>query len=245
VSALQVLRNYLNAIRKAGGTVVWTEEPLGRGTARLTAGGAETWVAIRAFDQGEGCELVVVEKQAMAQEVTAAEMLDALNRDGRIALSIQFDTGKATIKPESMPIIEQMTALLQGTPALNVSVEGHTDSVGSAAANQALSESRAQAVVAALVERGFPRDGCPRRGSARANLSPATTPKKAAPGTPRGVGEEVALRRRGQQGSSRSRQAPGISRFCLSSSHYTDRVGCAFPLTLTRSGASSRAMKST
>ena len=155
VSALQVLRNYLNAIRKAGGTVVWTEEPLGRGTARLTAGGVETWVAIRAFDQGEGCELVVVEKQAMAQEVAAAEMLDALNRDGRIALSIQFDTGKSTIKPESLPIIEQMAALLQGNSALNVSVEGHTDSVGSAAANQTLSESRARAVVAAQVERGI------------------------------------------------------------------------------------------
>jgi OmpA-OmpF porin, OOP family len=155
VSSLQVLRNYLNAIRKAGGAVVWTEEPLGRGTARLTAGGAETWVAIRAFDEGEGCELVVIEKQTMAQEVSAAEMLDALNRDGRIALSIQFDTGRSTIKPESLAIIEQMTALLQGNPALNVSVEGHTDSVGSAAANQALSESRAKAVVAALVERGI------------------------------------------------------------------------------------------
>jgi outer membrane protein OmpA-like peptidoglycan-associated protein len=83
-------------------------------------------------------------------------MLEALNRDGRIALSIQFDTGKATIKPESLPIIEQMAALLQGTPALNVSVEGHTDSVGSAAANQTLSESRAKAVVAALVGRGIP-----------------------------------------------------------------------------------------
>ncbi|MFB3779041.1 MAG: OmpA family protein [Bryobacteraceae bacterium] len=155
VSALQVLRNYLNAIRKAGGTVVWTDEHLGRGTARLTAGGAETWIAIRAFDQGEGCDLVVVERQAMAQEVTATQMLEALNRDGRIALSIQFDTGKSTIKPESLPIIEQMTALLQENPALNVAVEGHTDNVGSAAANQALSESRAKAVVAALAGRGI------------------------------------------------------------------------------------------
>jgi outer membrane protein OmpA-like peptidoglycan-associated protein len=154
-SALQVLRNYLNAIRKAGGTIVWTDEAVGRGTARLTAGGAETWVAVRAFDQGEGCDLVVVEKQAMTQEVTAAGMLDALNRDGRVALSIEFDTGKSAIKPESLPIIEQMAALLQGNPALNVSVEGHTDNAGSPASNQTLSESRAQAVVAALVERGI------------------------------------------------------------------------------------------
>ncbi|HSW48570.1 MAG TPA: OmpA family protein [Bryobacteraceae bacterium] len=155
VSALQVLRNYLNAIKQAGGTVVWTEERLGRGTARFAAAGAETWVAIRAFDQGEGCDLVVVERQAMAQEVTATQMLEALNREGRVALSIQFDTGKSTIKPESLPIIEQMAALLQENPALNVSIEGHTDNVGSAAANQTLSESRAKAVVAALAGRGI------------------------------------------------------------------------------------------
>ncbi|MCC7174220.1 MAG: OmpA family protein [Bryobacterales bacterium] len=155
VSALQVLRNYLNAIRTAGGTVVWSDEHLGRGTARLAAGGRETWVAVRAFDAGDGCDLIVVEKQAMTQEISASEMLDALNRDGRIALNIQFDTGKSTIKSESAPIIEQMTALLQGNPALNVAVEGHTDNVGSAAANQTLSESRAKAVVAALAARGI------------------------------------------------------------------------------------------
>ncbi len=154
-SELQLLRNTLNAVKQAGGAVLWTNERAGRGTARFSAGGRETWLSVRAYDQGESYTLVFVEKEAMAQEVTAAAMLAALNQDGRIALNIQFDFGKATIKPESLPIVEQMAALLSGNPSLNVAVEGHTDSVGAAAANQALSESRANAVVAELVKRGI------------------------------------------------------------------------------------------
>jgi outer membrane protein OmpA-like peptidoglycan-associated protein len=91
----------------------------------------------------------------MAQEVTASEMLDTLNRDGFMALYVNFDTGKAMIKPESGPIIEQIASLLKDNEDLNLSVEGHTDNVGTPQSNKTLSEERAKAVVAAVVELGI------------------------------------------------------------------------------------------
>jgi len=154
VSELQVLRNYVNAVKQAGGGIVWSNDRAAKATARFAAAGRETWLEIRAYDQGEAYNLLFIEKKAMVQEVTAADMLAALNRDGRVALYIQFDFAKAKIKPESAPILDQMAALLKGNPALKASVEGHTDNVGSAASNQSLSEERAKAVVAALVQQG-------------------------------------------------------------------------------------------
>jgi len=155
VSELQILRNYVNAIKQAGGAVLWSNDRAGQCTARFASQGAEVWVFLRAYNQGDCYDLVFVEKQAMQQEVTAADMLAALNREGRIALYIQFDFAKADIKPESTPVIEQIVALMQGNAGLNVSVEGHTDNVGSAASNQTLSEQRAKAVVAAIVGQGI------------------------------------------------------------------------------------------
>ena len=54
--------------------------------------------------------------------------------------------------------INRIATLLKENPDLKFSVEGHTDSTGSAAANQTLSEARSQAVVDKLVETGIARD---------------------------------------------------------------------------------------
>jgi outer membrane protein OmpA-like peptidoglycan-associated protein len=70
---------------------------------------------------------------------------------------IQFDFGKDTIKPESGRILDDIAAILKAHPEIvKVRVEGHTDSIGTAAYNQGLSERRARSVVAALVARGVP-----------------------------------------------------------------------------------------
>ncbi len=90
----------------------------------------------------------------MAQDVTASAMLDALNKDGRVALYINFDTGKATIRPDSKPIIDQIVQMMKANGSLELSVEGHTDNVGDAKSNQVLSENRAKAVAAAIVAQG-------------------------------------------------------------------------------------------
>jgi outer membrane protein OmpA-like peptidoglycan-associated protein len=91
----------------------------------------------------------------MKQDVTASDIFDALNREGHIALYINFDTGKSTIKPESEPIIAQIVQMLKANPKPNISVEGHTDNVGNPKSNKTLSDQRAKAVVAAIVAQGI------------------------------------------------------------------------------------------
>ena len=68
---------------------------------------------------------------------------------------VYFDTGKATIKPVSFPLLDDVAeALKQHAEVKQVRIEGHTDSTGSAKLNTSLSKKRAQAVRAYLVDKG-------------------------------------------------------------------------------------------
>ena len=151
-SYLQIRRNFSNAVKSLGGSVLYDESRYV--SFKIVKNGREIWGSVEGFDDGGSYTLIIVEKGEMAQEVTASEMLDTLNRDGFMALYINFDTGKAMIKPESGPIIEQIASLLKDNADLNLSVEGHTDNVGTPQSNKTLSEQRAKAVVAAVVELG-------------------------------------------------------------------------------------------
>jgi OOP family OmpA-OmpF porin len=155
-SSLQVVRNFQNAVTQAGGRLAW-EQP-GTGDRLLTLvlarGGRETWIEVAAGEGGDWYTLNIVEKGAMAQEITAGAIYDALAKQGRIALDILFDTNKATIRPESQAIVAQVVDMLKAHPDLRIAVEGHTDNVGAPAANKALSNQRAKAVMAAIVKQG-------------------------------------------------------------------------------------------
>lgn len=70
-----------------------------------------------------------------------------------IELKVQFDTGKADIKPEFDEQLKKVGDFLKDYPATLVEVEGHTDDVGAEDANISLSQRRAEAVRAALIER--------------------------------------------------------------------------------------------
>lgn len=153
-SPLQVVRNYQNAARAAGGQVLLSEEDAT--TLRLNKAGKETWVAINVANRPSGLfiAMVIIEKQAMQQDVTidAQAMSQSLGDSGRVALyGILFDTGKADIKPESAPALAEIAKLLKGDPALKVYVVGHTDMTADLAVNVKLSQARAQSVVTALV----------------------------------------------------------------------------------------------
>lgn len=72
---------------------------------------------------------------------------------------VQFDFGKASLRPDSDPILLEVARVLLSQPTIvSVQIQGHTDNVGTVAANQALSQLRAEAVVEALVARGVPRE---------------------------------------------------------------------------------------
>lgn len=69
---------------------------------------------------------------------------------------VEFDTGKATIKPVSDPLLDKVATVLKDHPDLaKIEVQGHTDNRGSAALNKNLSRDRAEAVRKALVKRGI------------------------------------------------------------------------------------------
>jgi outer membrane protein OmpA-like peptidoglycan-associated protein len=81
------------------------------------------------------------------------KLYDALAEKGRVATQgIYFDTGSDRIRPESTPTLKEIGTMLKDHPDLKLTIEGHTDNVGAAAANQALSEKRAAAVRQFLVD---------------------------------------------------------------------------------------------
>lgn len=61
--------------------------------------------------------------------------------------NVNFETAKATLLPESGPILDVVGEMLTRWPELRIEIGGHTDSRGSAAYNQRLSEARANAVL--------------------------------------------------------------------------------------------------
>lgn len=79
-------------------------------------------------------------------------LYDALASKGRWATQgILFATGKAELQPESRAVLKEIAATLKQHGDLKILIEGHTDNVGAAPANLALSDARAAAVKAALV----------------------------------------------------------------------------------------------
>jgi len=77
-------------------------------------------------------------------------------QDGKIISNgIRFDVNKATLRPESMGIINEITTLMKDHPEISFSVEGHTDSDGDDALNQTLSEQRAATVVSTMKKMGI------------------------------------------------------------------------------------------
>jgi outer membrane protein OmpA-like peptidoglycan-associated protein len=151
-SFLQIRRNYGNAVKNIGGVVLYDDDR--RGTFKVSKDGKEAWIALEAFNEGRNYEVVILEMAPMTQEVTADAMYSALNKDGFMALYVNFDTGKSDIKPESLAIIGQIAALLKAHPELKVSIEGHTDNAGTPQNNKALSTQRAKSVMNAVVQKG-------------------------------------------------------------------------------------------
>lgn len=68
--------------------------------------------------------------------------------------AVQFDTGRATLKPESLKVLKRIASILVKYPDYNLSINGHTDNTGSARANLQLSERRAESCYKYLISQG-------------------------------------------------------------------------------------------
>jgi len=147
-----IKRNYSEAFKKIGGVVEYEDST--NIHMSLDKGGKVTWVRVQAWNGGQGVALTIVEEKAMEQFIVADAdaLLQEINLTGKAAVyGIYFDTGKAVVKPESGPALDEIAKLLQKNSDMKIYVVGHTDSVGEFDYNMGLSQRRAAAVVEVLV----------------------------------------------------------------------------------------------
>ena len=78
--------------------------------------------------------------------------------------NVFFDIGKSDLKAESIAEVENIRKLLNSDMQLRVQINGHTDNVGNAASNKALSLKRATSVVSYLVKNGVSADRLTAKG---------------------------------------------------------------------------------
>lgn len=111
------------------------------------------------------------------KDVTTKQDFALLKRGAKITLrGINFETGKANIRPDSYPVLDEAVRLLRENPRVRVEVQGHTDSVGSDSYNQTLSGKRARSVLDYLVRKGIKRGRLSARGYGESMpMAPNTT----------------------------------------------------------------------
>jgi OmpA-OmpF porin, OOP family len=184
-TSIEFQRNYENAIRDLGGMRIsqtqYTSDVVdalgGReavdkhyyGTCAgdygcenhtylIRQGGKEYWVQVSTGAIPLHGYVTVLEREGMKQSLgflDASAMKKAIDADGRVALYINFDVDKATLRPDAQPVVAEIGKLLGADPALKLSIEGHTDNTGTPAHNKELSTARARSVLGALVGLGI------------------------------------------------------------------------------------------
>ncbi len=184
-TSIEFQRNYENAIRDLGGVRISQTQYTGEvvdafggrdvvdkhyyGTCAgdygcenhtylIRQGGKEYWIQVSTGAIPLHGEVIVLEREGMKQSLgflDASAMKKAIDTNGRVALYINFDVDKATLRPDAQPVLAEIQKLLDGNPALKLSIEGHTDNTGTPAHNQELSTARARSVLGALVGLGI------------------------------------------------------------------------------------------
>ena len=177
-SALEVYRNYEAALNQAGfqilfackarecgtgdrvkvkglGTIlIWGDRPRILSAKRSRPEG-DVYVALHIPSGLSDVIIDVVEVKPMETgmvTVNAEALATDIDTTGHVAIyAILFDTGKADIKPESEPAMQEIAKLLKQNAALKLYVVGHTDNVGARAMNMDLSKRRASAVMEELI----------------------------------------------------------------------------------------------
>jgi outer membrane protein OmpA-like peptidoglycan-associated protein len=152
-------------IGRAGSLSYWPYDTTHYLAAKKVHDGKDVWAVVDV--QGPWQKIWIVRPKAMETgkvTVNAEALKNDIESEGHVAVyGINFDSGRAEIKPGAEPILAEIAKLLKASPALNLYVVGHTDHEGGLDFNLGLSQKRAAAVVEALAAK---------HGVARARLSP-------------------------------------------------------------------------
>lgn len=182
MSEAEARRNYENLIAQMGGVKVNDATPseLASSSEEISANKKKTrftdgtmtydaylvrkpdqlvWIVL--MSNNSNVNTLVVAEQPFKQTiafVTADAMQSQLASAGHVALYINFDTDKAGIRPDARPAVDEIAKLLEKDPSLKLTIEGHTDNVGDAVHNKALSQQRADAVMGSLIAAGIAKE---------------------------------------------------------------------------------------
>src|SRR5690606_19880358 len=108
-----------------------------------------------------GGKLNVLQEEALAQtitKVTSEVIANDLLKIGKSILHINFDTDKATLKPDGLETVIEISKVLKNNPELKIAINGYTDNSGNKEHNQKLSENRALSVKNEIAKAGIPSD---------------------------------------------------------------------------------------
>ena len=144
----------IGAVIGAGlGTVVGNQ--VGDRNNRTRATGAAVGAALGAAGGYLWSQRMEQQKQAMQQVTAGTPVQVSQTADNRLKINIPADAGFATnsavLNANMFPILQRLAQTLNQNPAATVSIVGHTDSTGSDAINNPLSQRRADAAKAYLV----------------------------------------------------------------------------------------------
>jgi OmpA-OmpF porin, OOP family len=151
---LAILRSYENIFKEIGGVKLTGNDAPVLGSHLFYVKDKNTWVILDNSDNI--VQLTFLEQKNMEQLVTAGQLSDQIKKQGFANLNVNFDTNKSIIKDGDKAAINEVVTLLKNDTKLKLSVEGHTDNVGSAGANKALSQARSDSLVAYMVASGIP-----------------------------------------------------------------------------------------
>ena len=156
-SDLDIQTNYRNALAALNPETLFAD---GYNTVvRLENNGQSIWLHV--YSQENGIQVATIEEKPLQVSIMppeASALKTALDKDGRIALYVNFDFAKATLKADAAPVVAQIVKLLKDDPSLKLEIDGHTDNVGGHDYNVKLSQDRAAAVVAAIVAQGIAKE---------------------------------------------------------------------------------------
>lgn len=137
------------------GSIDYWNEPVRTYIIRRAAGDD---VYIQVSGSTSGGTVQILQKEPFKQTITmlkADQIKKDLTEKGKAVLHINFDTDKATLKPDGKEAIAEIAKALAANTELKISINGYTDNTGDEKHNLQLSKQRAEAVKTELIKAGI------------------------------------------------------------------------------------------